>query len=257
MARLGEVAYFREPLPEGPLPDDTELLAPPEPLRGADLTPTTMPEAWQEGQTTLQSLHDALTARRGYSLPWVLLQEAVNEALRLRLFERTAESAPWPCSPVAAGEVIFRVAEEVHLTPEMVAAALSYTDNPIPSLREIKEAVETRFLTRKVSEEQFLGAVQGALDHGLVRVEEKRGPLSLATRVRRPSRALIAETSLEPASLQTLAEAAERLLSVAPGLEFTFRVVLSAEGEVTEETMEQLNAALEEVKADWKFETSG
>jgi hypothetical protein len=257
MARGEAVAYFREPLPEGALSEDVELLPPPEPLRGADLTPAVLPEAWQEGRATLQSLREALTAQRGYSLPWVLVQEAVNEALRLRLFERTAGSAPWPCSPVAAGEVVFQVAREVHLTPDVVAVALSYTDNPLPPLREIKDAMETRILMRKVTDEQFLGAVQNALDRGLVQVEGKRRPLSLATRIRRPSKALIAETSLEPASLQTLAEAAEQLLSVAPGLEFTFRVVLSAEGEVTESTVEQLNAVLEEVKADWKFETSG
>ncbi len=254
MARIEEAAYFRELLPEGPLSDNLQLVAPPQPLRGADLRPQALPEAWQDSKAALQALSDALAARYGYRLPWVLLQEAVNEALRLRLFERTPDSGPWPCSPAAMGDVVFQVTEEVHLTPDAVAVALSYTGSTLPTLREVKEAAETQILGRDIPEKQFLTAVQDALDRGLVQTEEDRGALSLAWRIHRPLRVLIAETVLGPVELQKLAEAAEQLLSTAPGLDFTFRVVLSAEGELPdEETLERLNAALEEVKAGWRF----
>ena len=87
-----------------------------------------------------------------------------------------------------------------------------------------------------------------------MQTEEDRGPLSLAWRIHRPLRVLIAETVLGSVELQKLAEAAGQLLSTAPGLDFTFRVVLSAEGELPdEETLERLNAALGEVKAGWRF----
>ncbi len=253
MARAGEATYFREPLPEGPLPDELELLPPPEPLRGADLTPQALPEAWEEGKATLQALMDALAARRGYRVPWVLLQEGVDEALRLRLFERTPDSGPWPCSPAAAGEVVFHVIEETHLTPDTVAAALPYTDSEAPSLRAVKETVEARFLGRSIPEERFLRSVQDALKRGLLSTIE-RGPLSLATRIRRPPKALVAEVTLIPAELQRLAEAAEQLPSLAPEMDFTFRVVLSVEGEaLDEETLERLNRVLEGVKPGWRI----
>jgi hypothetical protein len=254
MARVDQAAYFRELLPEGPLPDNLELLPPPDPVRGPDLTIQALPEAWRDGGTTAQALAESLAARRGYRVPWVLLQEGVDEALRLHLLERTSDSSPWPCSPAAAGEVVFQVVEEVHLTPDTVVAALSYTDTPVPSLRAVKEAVETAILGREIPEKRFLSAVQSALERGLLQVEQQLGPLSLAARIRRPSRALMAETTLGPAELQALAEAAEELLSTAPGLDFTFRVVLTAEGELLdEETLERLNAVLEEVKAGWRF----
>jgi len=262
MARGGEadgihpIAFFREALPEGPLSDDLELLAPPEQLHSIDLIPQALPEAWQAGKATLKALSDALAARRGYGLPWVLLRNGVDEALRLHLFERTAESGPWPCSPVAIGEIVFQVTEEVHLTPEVVAAGISYTGSALPSLREVREAVQARVLGRSVPERQFFDAVRMAIERGLLQAEES-GPLSMVARVHRPSRALMADTTLGPVELQALAEAAEELLSIAPGLDFTFRVVLSAEGEPPdEETLKQLNAALEDVKAGWGFGSS-
>jgi hypothetical protein len=51
------------------------------------------------------------------------------------------------------------------------------------------------------------------------------------------------------------AEAAEQLLIIAPGLDLTLRVVLTAEGEPPdEETLGRLNAALEDVNAGWRFD---
>ena len=254
MARIGPVAYFREPLPEGPLSEALELLTPPESIHGADLAPQALPEAWADEKATAHSLAEALSARRGYRVPWVLLQVGVDEALRLRLFERAADSGPWPCSPVAAGEVVFQIVEEIPLTPDTVVAAFAYTGTPAPSLRAIKEAVETQIFGQTIPDDRFLGAVQHAVERGLLLVEQPVGPLSLATRVRRPARALVAESTLGPVELQTLAEAAEQLLAIAPGLDFTFRVVLSAEGEPPgEETLARLNAVLEEVRAGWRF----
>jgi hypothetical protein len=254
MARIGQATYFREPLPDGPLLDALELLPPPEPVRGPDLTAQALPEGWQDRETTANALAGALAARRGYRVPWVLLQEGVGEALRLRLFERAAGSGPWPCSPAAAGEAVFTVPEEIHTTPDAVIAALSYTRTQAPSLRAVKEALEASILGRQIPDERFLSAVQSALECGLLLIEQQRGPLSLATRVRCPSRALMAETTLGPAELQTLADSAEQLLATAPVLDFTFRVVLTAEGELLdEETLERLNAVLEDVKAGWRF----
>jgi len=257
MVRIGQAAYFREPLPEGPLPGELELLPPPEPVRGPDLIPQALSDAWQDGGTTAHALAQALAGRREYPVPWVLLQEGVDEALRLHLFQRTPESGPWPCSPAAADETVFRVVEEVRLTADTVVAALPYAGTPAPSLRAVKEAVETYILGQSVPEGRFLSAVQSALDRGLLQVEQPHAPLSLATRIRQPTRALMAETTLGPAELQTLAEAAEDLLATAPALDFTFRVVLTAEGELTEEEiLDRLNDVLAGVKTDWRFESS-
>ncbi len=255
MARLGQASYFREALPEGKLAGTLELLAAPRPIRGADLIPQAIPEVWVGGRTTAQRLAEALSAERGYPVPWVLLRDGIEEALRLHLLVRTPESGPWPCSPVAAGEVVFQAVEEIYLTVDTIIAALPYAESDTPTLHAVKEALENQVLGKPVPEAQFVGVVQEALDRrALQPVDLPVQQLTLLTRIRRPPVVLVADTTLSAAEVQRLTEIATQLLSIAPGLDFTFRVVLTAEGEPpSEEVVEQLDAALENAKAGWRF----
>ena len=49
-----------------------------------------------------------LSAQRGKPVPWFQIQQAVDGALRARLVELDAESAPWPCDPSAAAKVVLK-----------------------------------------------------------------------------------------------------------------------------------------------------
>ena len=259
MVLLSGRAYFREPLPEDPLPSETTLLPAPAPLRSADLTPQALPDAWSAGQTTPQRLADVLATRRSHPIPWSLLSEGIEDALRLRLFELAPEGGPWPCSPAAAGQTVFRLAEDVPVTPEMIAAALEYEVGRAPTLRALQERLEQQFTGRRIPEAKLIGVVEQAVDEGLVTLVDYTGVLSeapnpLALRVARPAAALIAETTLSPSELQKLAELVERLLTIAPELAFTFRVSLTAEGErPNREVLARLNEVLDEVREGWKL----
>lgn len=257
MARLDDSSLFREPLPDGSLPVALELLPPPPPIHGADLTPQALPEAWEDAQAALQSIADALAARHGYNLPWTLLSQGVNEALQLRLFERVPEGGPWPCSPAAADQVRFRRVEKIHLPPETVVAALGYTSDATPALRAVKETIEARFLGREVPDDLFISAVRTAIAQGLVAEADEWRRLDTATdplavRIRLPAAVLLAEATLDPMALQKLAERVEQLLTIAPQLAFSFRVILSAEGQRPDaETLQRLNELLAEIQPEW------
>ena len=84
MARLGGRVFLREALPDQPIPHDLELLVPPPPVRGGDLGPKEVPEAWHDGKADLGALAQATSRRRGHAVPWVLLRDAVTEALAAR-----------------------------------------------------------------------------------------------------------------------------------------------------------------------------
>ena len=257
MARLDGSSLFREPLPDGPLSAELELLLPPPPIRGADLTPQALPQVWKDDQATLQVIADALAIQHGYTIPWVLLSKGVDEALRLRLFEHVPESGPWPCSPATANQVRFRLVEEIRLAPETIAAAVEYTPTATPSLGVVKETIEERFLGRDVPADLFIGAVEQAISRGLVtEADEWRtlgtAPDPLTVRVRLPAAALLAEATLDPMAVQKLAERVEQLLITAPELAFSFRVTLSAEGQRPDpDTLDRLNELLEEVQPGW------
>ncbi len=252
MAVIGPSAFYREPLPPEGLARDIDLLAPPSPLRGADLAPANLASAWSDGNATTQSLSTALASRLGYPAPKSMLDGAVEEAIRLGLFEREPGEGP------AASEC-FRVVSEVQLSADMIGAALEYVAGQTPTLRNIKEAVEAHVVGRSVSNEVFLNAVRAAIEQGLIVEVDQRQARSdpanaLATRVRRPVAALLAEANLDPLALQQLAERADQLLTLAPELAFTFRVTLTAEGERPDpELLERLNRVLDEIQPGWQL----
>jgi hypothetical protein len=259
MALMHGAAYHREPLPEGPLPGDVRLLPAPAPLSGADLTPQTVPEAWTERETTPRHLSDALAERRGYPIPWRLLATGIEEALRLRLFERDAAGGPWPCSPAAADKTVFRVVEDVPLTAEMVASVLDHEVGRAPTLRALKERIEQKYTGRNIPKTRLIEVIEQAIDRGLVTAVDQIGHLShvpnpLSVRVARPETAMIAEATLSSTELQRLAEGVERLLTIAPELGFTFRMTLVAEGERPDaETLSRLNEVLGEIREGWEL----
>ncbi|MBI4772254.1 MAG: hypothetical protein HY784_17990, partial [Chloroflexi bacterium] len=96
MARLDGISLYRESLPDGPLPGSLELLPPPPALHGADLTPQSLPAAWDGERTSLLALSAALASLHGYGFPWGIRAQALDEALSLRLLELAPGSGPWP-----------------------------------------------------------------------------------------------------------------------------------------------------------------
>lgn len=256
MARLDGSTMFREDLPPGPLPSTLELLPPPASLRGANLTAQALPQVWEGDQANLQAMADALAAQRGYRLPWTLLTQAVDEALSLRLFEHVPESGPWPCSPVTADQVAFRLIEKIELTPDTIISAVEYTTSQTPTLQDIKETIERHFFGgRQIPADLFQAQVKTAINQGKLKpVEVGASPDSLASRVRLPDVALYGDATLDAAALQSLAEQVAELLTIAPQLAFSFRVAITVEGHRPDEaTLQRLNDLLEAIKPGWRL----
>jgi len=262
MARQATKTYLREPLPAGALADDLELLAPPPAVRGADLGPKGLAEAWHAGKVSLADVADALAKRRGYAVPWVLLRDGVSEALSAHLFEVTEGSVPWPCSPDALDRMMFHTVEVVAVDPtELVGAGVQYAwSDGTPTLRKIKEALETS-RGQVIPGDVFRQAVEGAVNKGLITLADlgvKALPTAdalLKLRVRLPKATLAAEAALTPKQLQDLVGIIAQLKQAAPDLEFAFRAVITAEGEKpSDEVLAKLNELLKQVKAGWKIE---
>jgi hypothetical protein len=67
-----------------------------------------IPVAWKDSKATVAGILSQLSTQRGKPVPWYLLQQAVDGALRARLVELDANSASWPCDPSAAAKVILK-----------------------------------------------------------------------------------------------------------------------------------------------------
>jgi len=49
-----------------------------------------------------------LSVQRGRPVPWILVKDAVDGAIRARLVELDTTSVPWPCDPSAAAKVVLK-----------------------------------------------------------------------------------------------------------------------------------------------------
>ena len=256
MARLESSSLYREPLPDGPLPLGLELLPSPKPLHGADLTPQALPGAWKQSSTDLKTIADALNTERGYTLPWSMLTQAVEQVLNLSLLELAPDSGDWPCSPVTADQVRLRVPEKIELSPQTVLHAMRYAASGTPTLRAIKEAIETQFFGgREVPAELFSQQAQAAIQAGqLEKVDTSPTTDLLSVRVRQPAKVLFAEAIFDGIALEKLADRVAELYSIAPELAYAFRVSLTAEGTPPdEETLKRLNELLNEIQDGWQL----
>jgi hypothetical protein len=79
--------------------------------------PEQLPAAWQGNQTTALGLVNQLSVFAGKSLPWPVVRDAIDGALRARLLERTADSGPWPCPLSGAAVVKLQRPQNVPVPP--------------------------------------------------------------------------------------------------------------------------------------------
>jgi hypothetical protein len=98
-----------EEIPAGVLTETATLQAPPEPIPATLLLPANLPEAWQNGVASALSIAVALSQKRGKTLPWGSVRQAIDGALRARLLEPAITSAPWPCDYAGAGKIALQV----------------------------------------------------------------------------------------------------------------------------------------------------
>jgi Protein of unknown function (DUF499) len=101
----GPASLCGEPVPPGLITDTASLRAPPAPVSPADLLPDKLPAAWKNDTTTGQAVAAALSGIVGKPLPWLVVRNAIDGALRTRMLERAVESGPWPCDGAGAAHL--------------------------------------------------------------------------------------------------------------------------------------------------------
>lgn len=102
----GEASVLGEAAAPDLLADDAILQAPPPALGTTDVLRDKLPDAWTEQMTTAAAIMQALSTKAGKSLPWPLVRDAIDGAIRSRLLELTADSNPWPSDAAGASGVM-------------------------------------------------------------------------------------------------------------------------------------------------------
>ena len=92
MARRQDRAYLGEAIPDAEFSNDLELCHPLAGISGSEISQNSLPEAWEDGTSSVSKVMDALATSKGMPIPWSLVVDAVNEGLSNNLFEITKGS---------------------------------------------------------------------------------------------------------------------------------------------------------------------
>ena len=106
--RNGPASIFGEPVPAGVLAPSATLRPPPEPIAVNELAAESIPDAWSDGTTNALAIYTALSAKRGATLPWLFVRDAIAEGIRARWIEVADAGAPWPSDFAGAQHVVLR-----------------------------------------------------------------------------------------------------------------------------------------------------
>ena len=257
MGRHGGEDNFGEDVAHLTINAEWELLPPPAPIRGSEIAPHTLPEAWDGNISTVGKVRAELARQRGAIPPWVLIEGAVSQGISARLFEITVDDPAWPCPNFEADRVGLRVSEgPIRLEPRAIAEVIADTSGSV-TLGWIKETLESERGT-PIPDDAFRDAVNEALNRMSIISDEQSVDDYYQTRVREPDWVRHSESRLTETEVQDLAERIGSLSEIAPELEFEFRLVLTAEGDrPSDEVLEQLNEVLGGVADSLKFGSDG
>ncbi|MBN1889264.1 MAG: hypothetical protein JW850_14820, partial [Thermoflexales bacterium] len=140
----GPASIWSESIPAGLLSPDARLLPPPKPVALGELLPPSLPEAWQAETTTALAIDAALSKRAGENLPWRLVRNAIEAALKANYLERTLDSGPWPCEYPGAQNVKLRAPGEAPppLKPSKPGVRLGEAELKTNELQDLGDAME-------------------------------------------------------------------------------------------------------------------
>jgi len=105
----GPASILGEPVPAGVLSASATIQPPPDPITVDELMAESIPDAWKDGKTNALAISTALSTKRGRTLPWPIVQSAIDAGIRARWIELTDDSASWPCDIAGAQHVALHV----------------------------------------------------------------------------------------------------------------------------------------------------
>ena len=256
MARHQDRAYLKEAIPDTVLSDDLELFPPLATISGAELSQATLPEAWEEGTSSVGQVMEALVTNKGMPIPWKLIVNAVNDGVSKALFEITEGSATWPCDADSADKIGLQVSQApvtIELT-DFIEVMKQPDESGQPTLGWIKERLESK-KGAPIPDDVFRNAVQKAVDHKIITLIDSSTSDFYQIRVKQPSWIGHAESHLTEIGIQDLSGIIGALFEIAPELDFKFRISITAEGDPpSDEVLEQINEALRKVTDQLKFD---
>ena len=105
----GPASILGEPIPAGVLTPTATFQRPPDPISVEELMVQGIPGAWKDRKTNALAISTALSAKLGKTLPWPVVRDAIDAAIRARWIELADDDVSWPCEFAGAQQVVLQV----------------------------------------------------------------------------------------------------------------------------------------------------
>ena len=170
-----------EEIPVGLLTEDAQLQPPPMPIPHIEIFPERLPDAWVGKATTATTISVALSKKQGRTLPWGVVRDAIDGALRARFLELTPDSAPWPCDLAVAHLVKLRLQAE----PKTATVTAEEHPGVKPGVRVAEaelQSAQIQDLSDSIGEIQKAAAGHGIKFRMCIEVGGEKPPTELVVR---------------------------------------------------------------------------
>ena len=105
----GPASILGEEIPTGILNDGATLRKRPLAISATEILSETLPDAWEGKSATALSIATALHQKQGVNLPWTVVRDVIDAALRASFIVLDTDSGPWPCELAGAQNVRLKV----------------------------------------------------------------------------------------------------------------------------------------------------
>jgi Protein of unknown function (DUF499) len=144
----GRASLLAEDVSPEFLVEDAVLQSPLDSIPAKNIMPTNLPEAWSgQEETTGAAISDALSIQAGKPLPWIIVREAISNAINARWLERSLDSGPVQCDYTGAPALKLSVRSEQREQPagpkEFADGSFQYTQVSSPSPSPARPGVLT------------------------------------------------------------------------------------------------------------------
>ncbi len=139
----GAASLWKETPPASTLTDAAVLHPPPQLLAPDALLPETLASAWVGNTVTARAVYDAVQADRDLALPWILVAQAITDALNVHVLETDGDAlVAWPVGFDQADAVRFRLpGAPINLTYEHGGETTLNREQRAPNVRVARAAL--------------------------------------------------------------------------------------------------------------------
>jgi hypothetical protein len=141
----GPASILGEEIPTGVLTDGATLRKRPLAISATEILSETLPDAWEGQSATALSIATALHQKQGVNLPWTVVRDVIDAALRASFVELDTDSSPWPCELAGAQTIKLKMPSggppkpkpKPAVKPGMFAAEAELEPNQIQDLGDL------------------------------------------------------------------------------------------------------------------------